>query len=96
MRLYFKRAELLLRQGEAGVYLLERNGEQVATFKHEREAVAEFNRIRRSLEIEFPPSEVSAAERKASLEGYLKDNLVKHNSLRAGPAKKPAKSRTFG
>jgi len=96
MRLYFKPAELLLRQKESGEYVLELNGELSATFKSEKRALAEYNRIRRELEKKLPPIDVGAAEREKLLKYYIGDNLVKHNSLRDGPAKKPAKSRTFG
>jgi hypothetical protein len=96
MRLYFARADLLLHQNEAGEYVLEQSGERLATFKSEKKAKAEYDKIRKYLEDKFPSAEVTDADRKALLERYLADNLLQHNSLRDAPRKKPAKSRTFG
>jgi hypothetical protein len=95
MRLYFKRAELLLHQ-DSGSYVLEIAGKVLATFKSEKRALAEYNRIRRDLETKLPPAEVTDAERRALLDRYLADSLVKHNSLREEPRRKAARSRTFG
>ena len=96
MRLYFANAELLLRKDETGNYVLEQFGQRLATFTSEKKAEAEFKKIRRELEAKFPPTAVTDEERKTILAKYVADTLVQHNSLRDGPAKKPAKSRTFG
>jgi hypothetical protein len=94
VKLYFKRAELLLHEVE-GKYVLEMAGRVLGTYTHEKRAVTEYNLLRRELEEKLPPAEVSDAERLAILERYLADDLVGHNSWR--PArKKIGKSRTFG
>jgi hypothetical protein len=91
MKLYFSRAELLLRQSD-GEYVLEMAGKELARFKQEHKAITEYNRIRAELEDKLPAAEVSAAERRATLERYLADNLVGHNSWLA-PKKKLPKTR---
>ena len=94
MKLYFKRAELLLHEVE-GKYVLEMAGRVLGTYTREKRAVTEYNLLRRELEEKLPPAEVSDAERLATLERYLADDLVDHNSWRP-PQKKIGKSRTFG
>lgn len=94
MKLYFQRAELLLHEVE-GKYVLEMAGRVLGTFKQEKRAVAEYNRLRRDLEGKLPPAQVSDAERLATLERYLADNLVGHNSWHP-PQKKIGRTRTFG
>jgi hypothetical protein len=96
MRLYFARGELLLHKNDAGEYSLVHGGVILATFKSEKRAVTEYNRIRQELEQTMPPAEVTPEDRRALLEKYVADTLVKHNSMKDGPAKKPARSRTFG
>lgn len=96
MRLYFAKGELLLHKNDAGGYSLEQRGEVLATFKNEKRAVTEYNRIRQELEQTMPPAEVTPDDRRALLDKYVADSLVKHNSMKDGPAKKPARSRTFG
>jgi len=96
MKLYFKRAELLLDQSPEGDYILQMGKEILGRFRREKKAITEYNRIRRELEAKLPPTEISPKEKQATLDRYLADNLVGHNSLRGGPPKKPAKSRTFG
>ena len=94
MKLYFKRAELLLHQVD-GKFVLEMDGKVIESFTNERRAVAAYNQIRRDLEEKLPPAEVTNAERKAIMERYLADNLVGHNSWRPA-ARKSGTSRTFG
>ena len=94
MKLYFKRAELLLHEVD-GNYVLEMAGQVMETFNSEKKAVTAYNRIRRDLEAKLPPAEVSDEERKAIMERYLADLLVGHNSWRE-PEKKSGSSRTFG
>jgi hypothetical protein len=96
MKLYFKRAELLLDKNADGEYVLQMADEILGTYKQERKAVAAYNRIRRDLEAKLPPTELSADDRRALWARYVADSLVQHNSLRNAPAKKPSKSRTFG
>ena len=96
MRLYFARGELLLHTNDASEYILEQCGVILATFKNEKRAVTEYNRIRQELEQTMPPAEVTAEDRRALLDKYVADTLVKHNSMKDGPAKKPGRSRTFG
>jgi hypothetical protein len=94
MKLYFKRAELLLHEAE-GKFVLEIAGHVVESFTSEKRAVAAYNKIRRELEEKLPPAEVSDDERNAIMRRYLADNLVGHNSWRE-PQKKAGSSRTYG
>ena len=96
MRLYFKPAELLLRQTDDDAHVIEMEGKVIARFTRANQALREYNRIRKELEVKLPPTEATPAERRALLERYLADQLVTHNSLRAEPQRKPPKSRTFG
>jgi len=95
VKLYFKRAELLLHEVD-GNYILEMAGQVMETFSSEKKAVAAYNRIRRDLESKLPPAEVSDEERKAIMERYLADLLVGHNSWREPEKKSGGSSRTFG
>ncbi len=96
MKLYFAKADLSLHKNDAGDYVLEQCGELLETFKSEKKALAKYNRIRLDLEAKMPSAEVTDEERRALLEKYLADSLVKHNSLRDEMVKKPPRSRTFG
>jgi hypothetical protein len=93
MRLYFKRAELLLREAD-GKFVLEMEGQIVETFNKENKAVAAYNRIRRELEAKMPPSEMTDADRKMILDQYLRDTLASRKS--STEEKKVNPSRTFG
>jgi hypothetical protein len=95
MKMYFQRAELLLESNDAGEYVLQMKGTVLARFRQEKRAIAEYNKIRRELENQLPPAKMTESEKQLLLQQYLADNLVGHNSYRP-PAKKPAKSRTFG
>ena len=95
VKLYFKRAELLLHEVE-GRLVLEMAGQVIESFTNEKRAVSAYNRIRRKLEEKLPPAEVTDAERKAIMERYLNDDLVGHNSWRAEQKKPGGSSRTFG
>jgi hypothetical protein len=94
VKLFFKRAELLLHEVD-GRLVLEMAGQVIQSFSSEKRAVAAYNRIRRELEEKLPPAEATDAERKAIMERYLADNLVGHNSWRAA-GRKSGTSRTFG
>lgn len=93
MRLYFKRAELLLHEVD-GKLVLEMEGKPIETFTQQKKAVAAYNKIRQELEAKMPPSEMTDADRKAVLDQYLKDNLASRDSSRT--EKKVNPSRTFG
>lgn len=93
MRLYFKRAELLLHKVDSKL-VLEMEGKVLETFTQENKAVAAYNRIRRELEAKMPPSEMTDADRKAILDQYLMDTIASRKPSR--PEKKVNPSRTFG
>jgi hypothetical protein len=96
MRLYFKRAELLLEKNLEGVYVLQMEGKILGTFSGERKALDAYNRVRRDLESKMPPTETTDAQKRELLDRDTADNLLQHNSLRNEIRKKPSKSRTFG
>lgn len=91
MKLYFRRAELLLHKIDAD-FVLEMAGQEIGRFSVEKKAVSAFNRIRRELEEKMPPTEQSDADAKAALDRLLADGLVGHNSYRP-PKKVAPKSR---
>ena len=93
MRLYFKRAELLLHELD-GKFVLEMEGKLLETFTHEKKAVAAYNRIRQELEAKMPPTEMTDADRKAIFNQYLANTLASRDSSRK--EKKVNPSRTFG
>jgi len=93
MRLYFKRAELLLHKIDSK-FVLEMEGKVLETFTQEKKAIAAYNMIRRELEDKMPPSEMSDDDRKAILDRYLMETLASRNSSRLERKVNP--SRTFG
>jgi hypothetical protein len=97
MKLFFKPAELELSDNGEGQYTLTMAGKVVGVFASQKSGVAEYNRLRRKLEEEFPMQEPTAEEKQALLQRLVAENLVQHNSFKP-PEKKTAsrKSRTFG
>ena len=96
MRLAFPPAKLILEKAQDGKYRLELDGNLVATFTREKAAINEYNKIRCRLEAALPPAQLSDEEKRQLLQKSISESLVAHNSLRAEPRRKPAKSRTFG
>jgi hypothetical protein len=96
MRLVFPPAKLILEKAQDGEYRLKLDGNLIATFTKEKAAVNEYNKIRRKLEAELPPAQISDEEKQQLLQKSISDSLVAHNSMRAEPRRKAAKSRTFG
>jgi len=94
VKLYFQRAELLLHEVK-GEYVLEMAGRVLGTFKSEKRAVAEYNRLRRELEKTLPPAEISDAERTATLDRYLLDSVAP-TTARRPQQRRMNRTRTFG
>jgi len=59
-------------------------------------AIKKFNGIRKEVENNYPTHDLTAEEKAQILQRSIADGLVKHNSMKTEPAKKPARSRTFG
>ena len=93
MKLYFKRAELLLHEAN-GKFVLEMAGKVIESFTSEKRAMGAYNRIRRDLEEKLPPAEVSGAERLATLEQYVANNIGYSSKFPA--QRKIGRTRTFG
>jgi hypothetical protein len=97
MRLYFKPGELLLEETQPGEYVLRMGSEVLGTFKQSKRAIAEYNRVRRDFEKKLPPLATSDEDRRMTLERYLADGLVQHNSFKPQEKKSASKkTRTFG
>lgn len=96
MRLSFPPAKLILEKTQNGKYRLEMDGNLIGTFTSEKAAINEYNKIRRRLEAELPPAQLSEEEKRQLLQKSISDSLVGHNAMRAEPRRKAAKSRTFG
>jgi hypothetical protein len=80
MRLYFARADLLLHKNADGEFVLGLAGKELGRFKGEKKAVEAYDKIRRGLEKELPPAEITDEERRRLLQKHLADSLVGHNA----------------
>lgn len=95
MKLSFPPAELSLESVPEGEFLLKMRNEVLGKFRSKRQAINEYNRIRRELENQLPPHQITDDQKRSLFQQFINDGLVGHNSIRP-VAKKPAKSRTFG
>jgi hypothetical protein len=94
MKMSFFPGKLFLESNPDGVYEL-RFGDEVQTFKSEKQAVAAFQQIRTRLEKDFPVKEPTLEERRALLQKEIADSAIGQNSMRnTGPRKKTG-TRTF-
>ena len=95
MKMSFFPGRLFLESKPDGTYEL-RFGEEVQSFRSEKQAIQAFQQIRIKLEKDFPVQEPSMEERRALLQKEIADSTLGHNSMRnAGPRKKTG-TRTFG
>jgi hypothetical protein len=97
MRLSFLPGELHLNKEDSGSYVITVQSEEVLRTSQERKALAKFNALRREMEAQFPPHELSLEEKRAILQKWITDSKVAlgYNSLRT-PKKKISTTRTFG
>jgi hypothetical protein len=98
MELNFIPGELKLEKQRDGDYVVTIKGEEVFRGKVEKKALAEYNRIRKQMEQEFPPHELTPEQKRKALERMIAD--IKYTQVR-NESKKPikdkiAKTRTFG
>lgn len=95
MKMSFFPGKLFLESTAEGKYEL-RFGEEVQTFRSEKQALQAFRDLRAKLEKDFPAREPTLEERRALLHKEIADASIGHTSLRnAGPRKKTG-TRTFG
>ncbi|HYM09335.1 MAG TPA: hypothetical protein VEU62_01310, partial [Bryobacterales bacterium] len=75
MKMSFFPGKLFLESKPDGVYEL-RFGDEVQTFKSEKQAVAAFQQIRTRLEKDFPVKEPTLEERRALLQKEIAESAV--------------------
>lgn len=97
MKLSFMPGELHLNKEDSGSYVVIVQGVEILRTSQERKALAKFNALRREMEAQFPPHELSLDEKRTILQRWITDSKVAlaHNSLRV-PKKKISTTRTFG
>ena len=97
MNLSFFPGELHLKKEQDGSFVVTVQGVEVLRTRQEKKALEKFNALRREMESQFPPHELSPEEKRALLQKWIGDNLVSHNGDRHGKKKiKPGSTRTFG
>lgn len=96
MRLSFVPGELVLEK-VGGDYVVTVRGEEVHRGRVEKKALAEYNRLRKQMETEFPAGEWTPEQKRALLDRMVAEARVGllHNSVRE-PKKRTARTRTFG
>ena len=96
MKLSFLPAELHLREEENRYFTVFLQGNEIFRGRSSKKAITLFNELKKKFEQQFPSHDLSPEEKAEILQRTIGDELVKHNSLKAEPRKKPARSRTFG
>ena len=98
MRLSFFPADLHLNKEQDGTYLVTMQGQELLRTRHEKKAIARFNGLRKELETQFPAHELTAEEKRATLQKYLLDYKAAEVRASTKPPKKEKISgtRTFG
>lgn len=71
MKLTFIPGQLELNKQADGAYLVTIRGEEVFQSKDEKKALAKFNSIRKDMEAQFPPREISVEEKTRLLLNYI-------------------------
>lgn len=98
MKLSFLPGDLHLKKEQDGTYLVIMQGQELLRTRTEKKALAKFNGLRQELESQFPARELTAEEKRASLEKYLMD----YKAVQVRASTKPPKkekirgTRTFG
>lgn len=99
MNLSFIPGDLHLNKNGDGAYVITLRGEEVFTGKIEKKAIAEYNKIRKEMEAQFPVREMTVEEKRKLLEKFVMEKKVglDHNSYREPKKdKKSGSTRTFG
>jgi hypothetical protein len=97
MKLSFMPGDLHLHKEQDGPFVVTVQGEQIFSSTFEKKAIAKFNELRREMEKQFPPRELTSEEKRAILQKWIGDTLVSHNGDRHSKKKiKSGSTRTFG
>jgi hypothetical protein len=97
MKLSFLPGDLHLHKESDGSFVVTVQGSEVLRTKQERKALTKFNDLRREMEAQFPPRELTPEEKRALLQKWIGDHLVSHNGDRHQKKKiKSGSTRTFG
>jgi hypothetical protein len=97
MKLSFLPGDLHLNKEQGGSFVVTMQGEEIFSSRLAKKAIAKFNQLRREMEKQFPPRELTPEEKRAILHKWIGDNLVSHNGDRHSKKKiKSGSTRTFG
>lgn len=97
MNLSFLPGELRLSKTANGDYVITIQSEEVFTTRIEKKAILKFNALRKDMESQFPPHEITPEQKKAILQRMIMHQVmgeVKRDM--ASSAKKKNKTKTFG
>lgn len=97
MKLSFVPGELYLEKIQDGSYQLTMQGEEILRTTSEKKAIAQYNKLRREMEAQFPARELTPEEKSKLLQKFISDVKVgiDHNSRREEKRGKPRSTRTF-
>jgi hypothetical protein len=97
MKLSFLPGELVLEKVSDGYYSISIQGQEVFRTRIEKKALAEYNKIRRGMECQFPARELSREEKTALLLKYIGESQgVPRESKKPGRKYAPGSTNTFG
>lgn len=97
MKISFVPGELYLEKIPDGSYQITMQGKEILRTTSEKKAIAEYNKLRRELEEQFPTRELTPDEKSDLLKKFISDVKVgiDHNSRREEKRGKPRSTRTF-
>lgn len=97
MRLSFIPADLHVAKDSDGFYLVTLGGRELLRVRSEKAAVAKFMHLRAELESKYPARTLTREEIAETLQSFIANSLVCHNSLGGRKKKTTAGgTRTFG
>jgi hypothetical protein len=97
MQLTFLPGELCLKKSDDGMFVISLHNEEVFRTKMEKKALTEYNRIRKDMEQQFPPTPISQQQKTELLLRYIATNF--HSNTFKPPKKEkkaPGSTRTWG
>jgi regulatory protein YycH of two-component signal transduction system YycFG len=97
MKLSFLPGELILEKKNDGQYLVTVQGQEVLSTHSEKKAIAEYNKIRKDMEAQFPAHELSREEKTQLLLKYIAQ-IPRVSPIAKEKKKKyvPGSTNTFG
>ena len=97
MKLSFIPGRLFLNQ-QGKEFVITLKGEEVFRTRIEKKALTRFSHLRKELEVEFPPPELTTEQKRAALQNLVMDKkaIEVRNSTKVPKRDRIAKTRTFG